>query len=84
MSSTSAKKSFKFAFQRELVKLYLIIFVGILVLNAIQGAFSFMTRMFIRESIILLFRVIGWGSVLGGIVGVLHFVFVETTAAPSD
>lgn len=83
MSSASAKKSFQFALQRELVKLYLVIFFGIVILSVIQEAFHVIAEPYIREVIKLPFRVVGWGLIMGGIVGILHFVFVQTTASPS-
>ncbi len=39
MPPVSAKESFRFAFRRELVKLYLAIFVGIVILSVTQEAF---------------------------------------------
>lgn len=84
MSSTSARESFRFALQRELVKLYVAIFVGVSVLNGSSGAFHAIPNPYIRGLVRLPFTVVGWGMVLGGAVGVLHYVSLRTTGSPSD
>lgn len=83
MPSTSAKESFQFALQRELVKLYLVILFGIGVLSASQGAFHIIAEPIIRDLVRLPFTVLGWGLIAGGIVGILHFVVIQTTTSPS-
>ncbi len=84
MSSASARESFQFALQRELIKLYLAIILGFAILNTAQGAFHIINHPFIRSLVRLPFTLLGWGLVLGGVVGVLHFIVTRTTATFSD
>ena len=79
MSSASARKSFRFALQRELSKLYLAILLGVAILHISQGAFFIIGHPLVRSLIRLPFTLLGWTLVLGGGVGVLHFVVTRTT-----
>lgn len=83
MSSASAQDSFRFALQRELVKLYLAVILGLAILNVSQGVFLIIEHPFIRNLVRLPFILVVWGLVAGGVIGVLHFVLTRTTASPS-
>ena len=84
MSSVSARQSFTFALQRELIKLYLAILLGFVIRNTAQGAFRIIDHPLLRNLVRLPFTILGWGLVLGGIVAVLHFIMTRTTmSSPS-
>lgn len=82
--SPSAKNSFQYALQPELLKLYLVIFAGLGIVSVTQGAFHIIAEPFLRDLVRLPFTVIGWGLIVGGAVGVLHFVIYQTTAPTSQ
>jgi len=81
MPSTSATESFRIALQRELLKLYLAIVAGLTILSITQGAFHIVAEPFIRDLVRLPFTVAGWGLIVAGVVGVLHFVGTQTTGS---
>jgi hypothetical protein len=77
--SPSAKSSFQFALQRELLKLYLVIVAGLAILTVTDGAFHIIAEPRLRDLVRFPFTVLGWGVIVGGVVGVLHFVVTQTT-----
>ena len=78
MAPPSARNSFRFALQRELLKLYLVVLAGLAVLTVTEATFHFITIRRLRTLVRFPFMMIGWGLIVGGAVGVLHYVFTQT------
>lgn len=78
MSPPSAAESLRFAFQRELVKLYLVLFLAITTLSVTEDAFFIIPDPRLRGLVSLLFSALGWGLISGSAVSILHFVVVQT------
>lgn len=77
VTAPPVSQSFRFALQRELLTLYVVVMVGLIILRITQGVA-------IREDSIIVFLIrlpfliFGGGLVASGIVGILHFVLTES------
>lgn len=63
------------------MKLYLVVFLGIIILSVTQEGFHIIAERYIRSIIKLPFRLVGWGLIVGGVVGILHFISQQTVTS---
>lgn len=80
MPEGSAVESFRYAFNRELVKLYLVIVLGQIVIMFSQDSFN-LIKDFSTIPPLFTFPIylIGLTLVVGGLVGVLHRIDCDAT-----
>lgn len=82
MAEGPAETSFRYALNRELLKLYTATFVGyVVVQQTVYWGQFFGFPEPLQTIVELPFLLIGTGLIIGGIVGVIHRILADTVAA---
>lgn len=78
MAADTALESFRYALDRELLKLYVAILFGLFVADASRDAFWIVGHPRLVALVSAPFVLAGWLIAVAGIVGVLHYVLTDT------